>query len=98
MGSGNFDDFLASTSSGSRPSPNEPSDFNRDGKVDLVLANTQAPSVSILLGVGDGTFLPPQVAPVSSAPRGVAVLDVDGDGDVDVASADRALIPGRQEL
>ena len=33
-------------------------DFNRDGILDLVFANS-APSVSILLGNADGTFQPP---------------------------------------
>jgi hypothetical protein len=88
-GSGTFGDFSAFPSTGSTPSPNEPGDFDRDGNVDLALANTQSPSVSILLGGGDGTFLAPQVVVVSSAPRGLAVLDIDGDGDLDIASADR---------
>lgn len=33
-------------------------DFNKDGNLDLAVANTASSSVSILLGVGDGTFLP----------------------------------------
>ena len=89
-GSGVFDDeFSASTPSGDTPSPNEPADFNRDGHTDLVLANTTTASVSVLLGVGDGTFQTPQETAVTSSARGVAVLDVDGDGDVDIATADR---------
>ncbi len=89
-GSGQFSAFLQPTfATGNVPSPSEPADFDRDGNVDVVVANTQATSVSILLGNGNGTFLPQQEVTVGGAPRGVAVLDVDGDGDVDVASANR---------
>jgi hypothetical protein len=31
-------------------------DFNRDGKLDVAIANFGSNDVSILLGVGDGTF------------------------------------------
>lgn len=89
-GSGDLaESFVASTPSGDTPSPSEPTDFDRDGHVDLVLANTTTATVSVLLGVGDGTFQTPQETAVTSSPRGVAVLDVDGDGDVDIATADR---------
>lgn len=86
-GSGAFDEFLQPTSSvGNRASPSEPSDFNRDGIVDLCVANINDDSVSVLLGVGDGTFGQQQTIPVGDAPRGIAVLDVDGDGDVDIVN------------
>ncbi len=89
-GSGLFDDYLVPTfATGNVPSPSEPSDFNRDGNVDVAVANTQATSASILLGNGDGTFGAQQEVQVSGLPRGLAVLDVDGDGDVDVATAGR---------
>jgi hypothetical protein len=77
-------------STGNVPSPSEPSDFDRDGNVDVAAANTQGASVSILFGNGDGTFAPQQEVTVSAQPRGLAVLDVDGDGDVDVATANRS--------
>lgn len=68
-------------------SPNEPSDFDRDGKVDVCTSNTGHNSVSIHLGNGDGTFRPRQVVPVGTQPHGIAVLDADGDGDMDIACA-----------
>ena len=38
-------------------------DLNGDGKPDLVVANSGSNSVSVLLGNGDGTFLPPGARP-----------------------------------
>lgn len=94
-GSGLVADFLQPTfGTGGVPSPAEPADFDRDGNVDVAVANTQGGSVSILLGLGDGRFAPQQEIVVSSSPRGIAVLDADGDGDLDVVSAN----PGADDL
>ena len=85
-GSGLFDPFLQPTTPlNFQASPSEPSDFNRDGQADLAVANISTNSISILLGVGNGTFTSQQVG-VGTAPRGIAVLDVDGDGDTDMVN------------
>lgn len=85
--SGLLEDFIEPPFAvGNRASPSEPSDFNRDGNVDICVANIDDNSVSILLGNGDGTFAPQQVVTVGAAPRGIAVLDVDGDGDIDIVN------------
>ncbi|MGD2108691.1 MAG: FG-GAP-like repeat-containing protein [Phycisphaerae bacterium] len=85
--SGTFDPFIQPTFPvGDRASPSEPSDFNRDGIVDVCVANIDDSTVSILLGNGDGTFAPQQLVAVGTTPRGIAVLDVDGDGDTDVVN------------
>lgn len=68
-------------------SPNEPADFNGDGKPDLCVASAAESTLSILLGNGDGTFGPRQALDVDTAPHGIAVLDVDGDGDIDIVTS-----------
>src|SRR6516164_3478874 len=47
-------------------------DFDRDGKLDLAVANSGSNTVSVMLGNGDGTFQSPRNFPVGSFPRGLA--------------------------
>ncbi|MBZ5662618.1 MAG: FG-GAP-like repeat-containing protein [Acidobacteriia bacterium] len=82
-------------------------DFNHDGPTDLVVANhgdgTTNGTISVLLGVGDGTFgtqtpitIPGLSLPggtpstLASTPLAVAVGDFDGDGNLDIAVTDEA--------
>lgn len=86
-GDARVDGFLLPTTPvGNRASPSEPSDFNRDGHVDVCVVNIDDATVSVLLGGGDGTFAPQQLINVGTLPRGVAVLDIDGDGDTDIVN------------
>jgi hypothetical protein len=62
-------------------------DFNRDGIIDLVTADSYAAAVSVLLGKGDGTFPQQRSFAVDEEPLGVAVADVNGDGLPDIATA-----------
>ena len=46
---------------GVESSPNEPADFDNDGKIDVAVSRRPGDGVSILLGAGDGTFSSSQV-------------------------------------
>jgi hypothetical protein len=61
-------------------------DFNGDGNVDLVTADT-VNSIGISLGKGNGTFLAPSHVATGAAPLFVAVADFNADGKLDVATA-----------
>jgi hypothetical protein len=67
-------------------------DFNGDGKLDVAVANSGFGSaggaVSVLLGNGDGTFQAPQSFPTDFNPVSVAVADLNGDGKLDIVTAD----------
>jgi hypothetical protein len=73
-------------------SPNDVAagDFNGDGKVDLVIANTETPYLTILIGDGRGGFASSPHSPFDthSYPHvhGVAVGDFNRDGKLDVVT------------
>ncbi|HVM02564.1 MAG TPA: VCBS repeat-containing protein, partial [Acidimicrobiales bacterium] len=73
---------------GSPPVSLATADFNGDGAGDLVSANSNSSGsqVSVLLGVGDGSFRAPLNSPADPPrfPTAVAVGDLDADGRVDV--------------
>jgi hypothetical protein len=65
-------------------------DMNRDGNLDLVIADHQSPYLTILLGDGKGSFRPAPGSPIdvhsNPHPHGVAVADFNGDGRPDVVT------------
>jgi hypothetical protein len=75
-------------------------DFNRDGKLDLAVVNSDlnsgasppAGSVTVLLGNGDGTFTQAPGSPVLAgsilAGYAIAIGDFNGDGALDLAVTD----------
>src|SRR4051812_44747439 len=54
-----FGSALNSPSGGTGPAAAAVADFNRDGKLDLAVANRSGGSIGILLGNADGTFAAP---------------------------------------
>ena len=74
------------TKVGARASPSETTDFNGDGIVDIVVANLNDDTLSVLFGNNNGTFTTSQTPLVGGQPRGVVVIDVDGDGDIDIVN------------
>ena len=63
-------------------------DFNGDGKSDLVTANDNGTTASVLLGNGNGTFQAKQDFATGSGPDSVAVGDFNGDGKSDLVIAE----------
>jgi len=75
---------------GNRPYSVFAADLDGDGALDLATANAgtiDVWTVSVLLNNGDGTYLPQSVYPVGGYPHSVCAADLDGDGDVDLATA-----------
>ena len=66
-------------------------DFDRDGNPDLATANYSSADVSILPGLGNGSFPMVSILPVGDDPQGVVSADLDLDGLIDVAVANRSL-------
>src|SRR5437868_6515297 len=82
--------FLAKTdfATGACPSSVAIGDFNGDGKPDLVVANSSANTVSLLLGTGTGSFGAKTDFTTGDYAYSVAIGDVNGDGKPDLAVAD----------
>ena len=102
-GSTNLTVLLGNGSGGFTAAPNSPfevggnptrvavGDFNRDGKLDLVAGLAGSAGVAVLLGNGTGGFAAASGSPFpmggNTGPQSVAVGDLNGDGNLDIASA-----------
>jgi len=62
-------------------------DFNRDGKLDVAVANGNGNNVTVLLGSGDGSFGLPSNPSAGALPMWVAIADFNSDGKLDLAVA-----------
>ena len=89
-GDGTFTPMAESPVPGSNPASVAVTDFNGDGKADLVIANAGSNTLSVLLGNGDGTFAAPLTPAAGTDPLFVAVGDFNGDGVPDLAAANNS--------
>lgn len=65
-------------------------DFNADGKLDLAATAgtvTGGPTVSVLLGNGDGTFQPPRSSAIGTGGQWLTAADFNHDGRADLVTA-----------
>ena len=71
------------------PSANEGADFNADGFIDIAIGSGGNTNMNVVFGDGLGGFLKDTVYVSGSSVRGIAVIDIECDGDDDIVSANR---------
>ena len=64
-------------------------DFNNDGQLDLATTTSQEDAVSVVLGLGDGSFQPAvsRSLPEGFSPQGLIAADFNRDGSLDLVVA-----------
>jgi hypothetical protein len=82
---------------GQTPKGIELADINGDGRLDIITSNVAGNypagtdpagmTISVLLGKVTGKFTSPIIYTTGNAPFGIALADFDGDGDLDLATA-----------
>jgi hypothetical protein len=85
-GDGSFQPNHQILSVGQSPFSLAVGDFDGNGALDVVTANSNG-TLSLLLGNGDGSFRPRVDLNVGGVPRAIAVGDFNGDGRLDVVTA-----------
>lgn len=75
------------TPTGGAPLGIASADFNNDNRLDVLTANYDSKTLSLLRGLGDGTFLPAVDVAIGAAPTALAVGDVNRDGYLDAVVA-----------
>ena len=89
-GTGGYSNFSTYTIPlGDTPSTNEGADFNRDGIIDFAVGNTGNNLVSVWMGGGQGQVDHSENVSAGENIRGLCVLDLDSDGDIDIVTASR---------
>jgi hypothetical protein len=85
-GDGTFTVSPATLTTGNVPYSIATADFNGDGVLDLVVANSGSANVSVFMGNGDGSFVPANSLPFSGiSPSAIAIGDFNSDGNLDLA-------------
>jgi hypothetical protein len=88
-GAGAFQAFTAlATGTGTSPESVAVADLDGDGNLDLVVACYGANAVGVMLGNGDGTFLPIELYAAGAGPIAVTVADLNLDGIPDLVVTD----------
>jgi hypothetical protein len=95
LGNGNrsFADIMTySTGTGSTPKCLRVGDFNNDNHLDIAVVNFGTNDIVALFGFGDGTFLlgTTHSTGIGSQPFALAIGDLNKDGRLDIAVANRA--------
>jgi phospholipase C len=89
-GNGTFTKVSPAVTTGARPNWIGVADFNGDSKQDLAVVNQGGNTVTVYSGNGDGTFLAGTVNATAKAPNALAIGDVNGDGILDIVTANAA--------
>lgn len=82
------------TQAGEFPAGNDPrdiaaADLDGDGILDLAIADFEGDAVTVLIGVGDGTFEAPNAFPTAVGPFGIVAANLDDSGALDLATANQ---------
>ncbi|CAF2417401.1 unnamed protein product [Rotaria sp. Silwood2] len=86
-GNGSFGVMMTySTGNGSLPESLAAHDFNNDGQLDIVVANSGTNDIGILVGYGNGSFanMIRYSTGSDSAPVAIALTDINNDGRIDI--------------
>jgi hypothetical protein len=78
--------LIAETRTGNNPVDLALADLNQDGHLDVITANQDSNTLSVLLGLGNGEFAPGVEYGVGTMPSRVQLADLDNDGDLDVVA------------
>ena len=91
-GDGTFTPAPANPTVGNYPYSVATGDFNGDGIPDLAAGNVEDNDVSILIGIGDGTFTAKAGPNIGGEPQWLAISDFNGDGVLDMAVVTRSFV------